>query len=88
MQESKMKPRKSKNGFYQQARIQQVFGNIGSCSSAHQSRKDKRRRKMGRFKGLKIKLPTCGETLTKTMLITQKHNSIKKLFDQNFWKNF
>jgi len=37
---------------------------------------------------LKIKLPACGETLTKTMLITQKHNSIKKLFDQNFWKFF
>jgi transposase len=37
---------------------------------------------------LKIKLPTCGEVLTKTMLITQKHNAIKKLFDQNFWKNF
>ena len=36
---------------------------------------------------LKIRLPACGETLTKTMLITQKHNSIKKLFDQNFWKN-
>jgi hypothetical protein len=37
---------------------------------------------------LKIKLPACGEVLTKTMLITQKHNSIRKLFDQNFWKNF
>jgi len=37
---------------------------------------------------LKIKLPACGEILTKTMLITPKHNSIKKLFDQNFWKNF
>jgi len=36
---------------------------------------------------LKIKLPACGELLTKTMLITQKHNSIKKLFDQNFWEN-
>jgi len=36
---------------------------------------------------LKIRLPACGETLTKTILITQKHNSIKKLFDQNFWKN-
>jgi transposase len=36
---------------------------------------------------LKIKLPTSGETLTKTMLITQKHKSIKQLFDQNFWKN-
>jgi transposase len=37
---------------------------------------------------LKIKLPACGEVLTKTMLITQKHNTIKKLFDQNFWKSF
>ena len=37
---------------------------------------------------LKIKLPVCGETLTKTMLITAKHNSIRILFDQNFWKNF
>jgi transposase len=37
---------------------------------------------------LKIKLPACGETLTKTMLITAKHNSIKQLFDQNFWKNY
>ena len=37
---------------------------------------------------LKIKLPACGEVLTKTMLITQKHNSIKNLFDPNFWKIF
>jgi hypothetical protein len=37
---------------------------------------------------LKIKLPACGETLTKTMLITQRHNSIKKIFDTNFWENF
>jgi hypothetical protein len=37
---------------------------------------------------LKIKLPVSGETLTKTMLITAKHNSIKPLFDKNFWKNF
>jgi transposase len=36
---------------------------------------------------LKIKLPACGETLTKLMLITDKHKSIKQLFDQNFWKN-
>ena len=35
-----------------------------------------------------IKLPVCGEVLTKTMLITKKHESIKKLFDPNFWKNF
>jgi len=37
---------------------------------------------------LKIRLPVSGEVLTKTMLITQKHNIIKNLFDQNFWKNF
>jgi len=37
---------------------------------------------------IKIKLPACGETLTKTMLITPKHNSIKKLFDPKFWENF
>lgn len=37
---------------------------------------------------LKIKLPTCGEILTKTMLITPKHKSIKILFDPNFWENF
>jgi transposase len=36
---------------------------------------------------LKIKLPACGEVLTKTMLITQKHNSIEKLFNKNFWEN-
>jgi transposase len=37
---------------------------------------------------LKIKLPACGEILTKTMLITQRHNAIKNLFDQDFWKKF
>jgi len=37
---------------------------------------------------LKIRLPACGEVLTKIMLITPKHNAIKNLFDQNFWKNF
>ena len=35
---------------------------------------------------LKIKLPASGQTLTKTMLITQKHNSIRQLFDQDFWE--
>ena len=35
---------------------------------------------------LKIKLPLSGETLTKTMLITAKHKSIKKLLDEEFWK--
>jgi transposase len=36
---------------------------------------------------IKVKLPASGKTLTKTMLLTQKHKSIAKLFDQNFWKN-
>jgi transposase len=37
---------------------------------------------------LKIKLPACGQSLTKTMLITAKHKSIGQLFDQKFWQNF
>ena len=37
---------------------------------------------------LKIKLPISGETLTKTMLLTHKHKSIKQLFDENFWEKF
>ena len=37
---------------------------------------------------LKIKLPASGETLTKTMLLSAKHKSIKPLFDKNFWENF
>ena len=36
---------------------------------------------------LKIKLPACGETLTKTMLLTAKHNSIRQLFNKDFWGN-
>jgi len=37
---------------------------------------------------LKIKLPISGETITKTMLLTQKHKSIEKLFENDFWKIF
>ncbi len=37
---------------------------------------------------LKIKLPASGKTISKTMLITQKHKAIEKLFDNNFWKNY
>jgi transposase len=37
---------------------------------------------------LKIKLPASGELLTKTMLITDKHLSIKLLFNNEFWKQF
>ncbi|KAA6330919.1 hypothetical protein EZS27_020428 [termite gut metagenome] len=36
---------------------------------------------------LKIKLPINNETMTKTMLVTQKHKSIAKLFDEYFWKS-
>jgi hypothetical protein len=36
---------------------------------------------------LKIKLPLCNETLTKTMLLTKKHLSIAPLFNKNFWQN-
>lgn len=37
---------------------------------------------------IKINLPKSGNTMTKTMLLTQKHKSIAHLFDENFWKNF
>ncbi|MEE4285119.1 MAG: IS1634 family transposase [Mariniphaga sp.] len=37
---------------------------------------------------IKVKLPTSGNTLTKTMLLTTKHKSIAKLFDEKFWDNF
>ena len=33
---------------------------------------------------LKIKLPASGETLTKTMILTQKHKFIQQLFDKKF----
>jgi transposase len=35
---------------------------------------------------LKIKLPISNETMTKTMLLTAKHKSIAKLFDDFFWE--
>jgi transposase len=37
---------------------------------------------------IKIKLPISGETLTKTMLLTPKHQSIALLFDDYFWRKF
>ncbi len=37
---------------------------------------------------LKIKLPASGETITKTMLLTEKHKAIEPLFNKNFWKSF
>lgn len=36
---------------------------------------------------IKIKLPTSGDLMSKTMLITQKHHEIAQLFDDNFWKS-
>jgi len=35
---------------------------------------------------LKIKLPASGKTISKTMLVTQRHKSIEMMFDKNFWK--
>jgi len=37
---------------------------------------------------IKIKLPKSGNTIIKTMLVTQRHKSIAYLFDENFWENF
>ena len=37
---------------------------------------------------LKIRLPADGTSITKTMLLTQKHQTIAPLFDENFWKQF
>jgi len=37
---------------------------------------------------IKINLPTSGNTMTKTMLITPRHKSIAQLYDDNFWGNF
>lgn len=34
---------------------------------------------------IKVKLPISGNTITKTMILTPKHKSIEKLFDENFW---
>lgn len=36
---------------------------------------------------LKIKLPVSNKILTKTMILTPKHKSIEKLFDEKFWEN-
>jgi transposase len=36
---------------------------------------------------LKIKLPVSNDTMTRTMLLTPRHKSIAKLFDENFWKS-
>ena len=37
---------------------------------------------------IKIKLPISGNTITQTMLLTQRHKSIAQLFDEKFWEKF
>jgi transposase len=37
---------------------------------------------------IKVKLQESRETITKTMLLTDKHNSISRLFEAGFWENF
>lgn len=37
---------------------------------------------------LKIRLPADGSSITKTMILTQKHQVIAALFDEKFWKQF
>jgi transposase len=37
---------------------------------------------------IKVYLPISGNTMTKTMLLTKRHQSIAQLFDENFWKSF
>lgn len=36
---------------------------------------------------LKIRLPASGETMSKTMLVTQRHKTIERLFEDDFWDN-
>jgi len=35
---------------------------------------------------IKVNMPASGNVLTRTMLLTHKHKSIAKLFDDDFWK--
>ncbi len=37
---------------------------------------------------IEINLPVSGNTMSKTMILTAKHRSIAKLFDEMFWKSF
>jgi len=37
---------------------------------------------------IKVRLPKSNKTLTRTMLLTERHKLIASLFDENFWKNF
>ena len=37
---------------------------------------------------IKVRLPVSGNTITQTMLLTDRHKAIEKLFDKNFWSPF
>ncbi|MBP8993895.1 MAG: IS1634 family transposase [Bacteroidales bacterium] len=37
---------------------------------------------------IKVRLPKSNKTLTRTMLLTERHKLIASLFDENFWENF
>jgi len=37
---------------------------------------------------IKVKLQDSKEVVTKTMLLTDKHKSIARLFEAGFWENF
>ncbi|MCL2072709.1 MAG: transposase [Marinilabiliaceae bacterium] len=37
---------------------------------------------------IKVKLQQSNKTIMKTMLITEKHKSIARVFDAEFWENF
>ena len=36
---------------------------------------------------IKVRLPKAGQTISRTMLLTDRHKSISCLFDEDFWKN-
>ena len=38
--------------------------------------------------GDKLYVDFAGNTMTRTLLLTQRHKSIAQLFDENFWKIF
>jgi hypothetical protein len=37
---------------------------------------------------IKVRLPASGDAITRTMLLTERHKSIAKLFDEDFWRPF
>lgn len=37
---------------------------------------------------IKINIPTSGRVINKTMILTEQHRSIARLFDEKFWENY